>query len=174
MSERAAPELGRELRQMLATAAEPTTRPELVEEWRLTPFSLHAAVSVGWKPSTIIASLTRLSKCAPLPASVVRFIEEATRNYGKAKLVLRDNEYWVETKSRDVMQMLLADEVVRSCISRADKNHVSHMWMRKLIGMEGGADEIETGPVTREMKVTVLPWNEQANRRYCFVVRPSL
>lgn len=171
-SEAAVPQLGRELRQLLATAAEPSLRPELVEEWHITPNSMHAAISVGWTPQNILSSLARLSKCEPLPPTVVDFVHAATANYGRVKLVLRDQEYWVETKHQDVMEMLLSDETVRSCVSRDKPSHVSHAWMRKLVGMQSATTALAAP--SNERSITIAPvtaGGEASRRRFAFVVR---
>ena len=39
-----------------------------------------------------------------------------TVSYGKVKLVLKHNRYFVESRHSDVMQKLLKDTVIQSCI----------------------------------------------------------
>ncbi len=53
-----------------------------------------------------------------LPPVIERFIRQATQNYGKAKLVLKRNKFWVESSHPDVLNKLLADPVIRG--ARAD------------------------------------------------------
>lgn len=71
-------------------------RPESMHEYNLTPHSLYAAVSVGLETETIIAVLNKLSK-TKLPKEMVDFIHSSTANYGKVKLVLKKNKYFVES-----------------------------------------------------------------------------
>src|SRR5205823_5100780 len=81
----------------LIAVAEPISRPMHVHEYRLTEYSLQAAVSVGLNTAGIIEVLNRLSKSA-VPDTVVEFIEENTQSYGKVSLVLRENRYFVESE----------------------------------------------------------------------------
>ncbi|KAJ5995634.1 Helicase C-terminal [Penicillium waksmanii] len=95
----------------LTTIAEPLSRPTHLHEYRLTGHSLYAAVSVGLKPQDIVAFLDRLSK-TPLPETIRTFIIEFTKSYGKIKMVLRHNHYYVETTDPEMLQRLLKDEVI--------------------------------------------------------------
>lgn len=95
----------------LTTIAEPLSRPTHLHEYRLTGHSLYAAVSVGLNPRDIVAFLDRLSK-TPLPESISNFIMEFTKSYGKIKMVLKYNRYFVETSDFEMLQRLLRDEVI--------------------------------------------------------------
>lgn len=46
----------------LVAISEPVARPEFVHEYKLTPYSLYAAVAVSIDTETIIKVLNRLSK----------------------------------------------------------------------------------------------------------------
>lgn len=72
------------------------SRPESMHEYNLTPHSLYAAVSVGLETETIISVLNKLSK-TKLPKEMIDFIYGSTSNYGKVKLVLKKNRYFVES-----------------------------------------------------------------------------
>lgn len=98
----------------LITIAEPVSRPEHVHEYKLTAYSLYAAVSVGLETKDIIEYLRRLGKTT-LPDPVVDFITSCTLSYGKVKLVLRQNKYFVESSYHEVIERLLADSVVAHC-----------------------------------------------------------
>lgn len=98
----------------LITVAEPVSRPEHVHEYKLTAYSLYAAVSVGLETKDIVEYLRRLGKTT-LPESVVNFITSCTLSYGKVKLVLRQNKYFVESCFPAVIKELLSDPIVRSC-----------------------------------------------------------
>lgn len=56
--------------------------------------------------------LNRLSK-VPVPESIVTFIRERTLSYGKVKLVLKHNKYFVESSHPETLQFLLKDRVIR-------------------------------------------------------------
>ncbi|KAL2155975.1 hypothetical protein VTH82DRAFT_719 [Thermothelomyces myriococcoides] len=95
----------------LITIAEPKSRPTFLHEYALTPHSLYAAVSVGLRPKDIINTLERFLKTS-LPNSVRRTIEEHTKSFGKVKLVLKHNKYFVESQDAEVLQKLLKDPVI--------------------------------------------------------------
>jgi DNA excision repair protein ERCC-3 len=49
----------------------------------------------------------------PVPDSIITFIRERTLSYGKVKLVLKHNRYYVESSHPDTLQFLLKDKVIR-------------------------------------------------------------
>ena len=98
----------------LITIAEPASRPAYMHEYRLTEHSLYAALSVGLTGEDILRTLAKLSK-SPIAKSVVDFVEKNTKSYGKVRIVLRENRFFVETEESRVMQMLLADSVIGPC-----------------------------------------------------------
>lgn len=95
----------------LIAIAEPVCRPELMHEYSLTPHSLYAAVSVGLDTETIVNVLNKLSK-TKLPKEMIDFIYGSTANYGKVKLVLKKNRYFIESPFQEVLKKLLKDEVI--------------------------------------------------------------
>ncbi|RCN28029.1 DNA repair helicase rad25 [Ancylostoma caninum] len=104
----------------LISMFQPVCRPEHIHEYQLTAYSLYAAVSVGLQTNDIIEYLERLSKSA-LPRGIVEFIKMCTLSYGKVKLVLKHNRYFVESRHSDVIQKLLKDKVIQSCILEEEK-----------------------------------------------------
>lgn len=92
----------------LVAIAEPVSRPEQLHEYRLTPYALYAAVSVGLDSESIIRALGKLCKTA-LPAEVPKFIRDCTKTYGKTKLVLKRGRYLVQTHDESVLRMFLSD-----------------------------------------------------------------
>ncbi|KAL6950804.1 DNA repair helicase RAD25 [Hanseniaspora vineae] len=103
--------LAEQAQDFLVTIAEPISRPSHMHEYRITAYSLYAAVSVGLEPDDIISVLDRLSK-VPVAQSIINFIKGATVSYGKVKLVIKHNRYFVETTQTDILQMLLRDPVI--------------------------------------------------------------
>ena len=96
----------------LISIAEPLSRPERVHEYVLTPHSLRAAVSVGLRGDTIVAVLERLSK-SKLPDALKVFVDECTGCYGRCKLVIRHNKFFVESGEPQLLMRLLRDDVIR-------------------------------------------------------------
>lgn len=98
----------------LIAISEPVCRPEFIHEYKLTAYSLYAAVSVGLQTHDIIEYLKRLSKTS-IPEGIVEFIKLCTLSYGKVKLVLKHNRYFVESPFPEVLQKLLKDPVIQEC-----------------------------------------------------------
>jgi DNA excision repair protein ERCC-3 len=103
--------LSEQAQDFLVTIAEPVSRPSFMHEYKITTHSLYAAVSVGLETDDIIGVLSRLSK-VPVATSVIEFIKSATHSYGKVKLVLKHNRYFVESSSAEILRMLLKDDVI--------------------------------------------------------------
>mmetsp|Transcript_14221 Transcript_14221/g.16651 ORF Transcript_14221/g.16651 Transcript_14221/m.16651 type:complete len:840 (+) Transcript_14221:290-2809(+) len=96
----------------LVAIAEPVSRPELLHHYKLTPYSLYAAVSVNLDSDTIVRTLDKLGKF-PVPRQVVKFIQKCTSSYGKAKLVLKQNRLLIESPYPEVLKKLLQNPVIR-------------------------------------------------------------
>ncbi|KAJ8072777.1 DNA repair helicase RAD25 [Marasmius tenuissimus] len=96
----------------LTAISEPVSRPSFIHEYKLTAYSLYAAVSVGLQTEDIIEVLNRLSK-VPVPEEIIRYIRNCTLSYGKVKLVLKHNRYFVESGHPETLQLLLKDSVIR-------------------------------------------------------------
>lgn len=106
----------------LIAISEPVCRPQHIHEYKLTAYSLYAAVSVGLQTNDIIEYLTRLSKTS-VPDGIIQFIQLCTVSYGKVKLVLKHNRYYVESNFPDALQQLLKDPVIQSCrVVRSNDN----------------------------------------------------
>ena len=103
--------LATQAQDFLTTIAEPLSRPQFLHEYALSVHSLYAAVSVGLVPQDIINFLDRLSK-TPLPDEIKDFILECTQAFGKVKLVLKHNKFFLETPDNKVLQQLMKDEVI--------------------------------------------------------------
>jgi len=96
----------------LVAISEPESRPELIHHYKLTPYSLYAAVSVNLDTATILSTLERFSK-VPVPEQVKEFIHKCTESHGKAKLVLKRNRLFVESRSPEVLKQLLKIKAIR-------------------------------------------------------------
>ena len=95
----------------LVAIAEPVSRPKHIHEYKLTPHSLYAAVSVGLETENIIEVLNRMSK-VPVPDELCEFIRECTHSYGKVKMVLKQNKHFVESSDPETLRILLRDKVI--------------------------------------------------------------
>jgi DNA excision repair protein ERCC-3 len=95
----------------LTTIAEPISRPSHIHEYKLTAYSLYAAVAVGMDTDTILNVLDQFSK-ASIPQEVASFIRDCTVSYAKVKLVLKRNSYFIESPFPDILRKLLKDETI--------------------------------------------------------------
>ena len=106
--------LAHQAEDFLITISEPQSRPQFLHEYRLTEHSLYAALSVGLSGDDIIRTLEKLSK-TEVADSVRDFITKHTKSYGRVRLVLRHNQFFLESEDPEIIQMLLRDEVVGPC-----------------------------------------------------------
>jgi len=97
----------------LVAIAEPQARPKFIHTYRLTENSLYAAVALSIDTETIIKTLNRLSK-TDIPLRVVEYIRDCTYTFGKAKLVLKNNKFYVESQFPDVLRELLKNPTIKS------------------------------------------------------------
>jgi DNA excision repair protein ERCC-3 len=143
----------------LIAVAEPVCRPEHIHEYVLTPHSLYAAVSIGLTTEKIAEVLDRLSK-TNLSSDVKMFITACTKNYGKVKLVLKKNKFFLESPDVKILEKLLKDDVVRSARvvnpnaqNRTEANAFETSFGLKEVGAEKLTDQIN--------KETELQQNQQ-------------
>lgn len=83
--------------------AEPVSRPSFIHEYTLTPYSLYAAASVGFHQEEIFVALDKFAKNKEIPTDVRDYIKQHTGQYGKAKLILKDNRYFIEAIDSETM-----------------------------------------------------------------------
>ena len=67
---------------------------------------------MGLETSTILSVLGRLSK-TQLSPDIHSFVEACTANYGKVKLVLQRNKFFLESPEPRVLRELLSDDVIQ-------------------------------------------------------------
>uniref|UniRef100_A0A7S2S5M8 DNA 3'-5' helicase n=1 Tax=Mucochytrium quahogii TaxID=96639 RepID=A0A7S2S5M8_9STRA len=125
----------------LVAISEPESRPELIHHYKLTPYSLYAAVSVNLDTETILNTLERLSKI-PVPKEVKEFINRCTASHGKAKLVLKRNRLFVESPYPDVLKQLLKIRGIREAQDRSIDSKMRTMKEARL-KRENGTTENE-------------------------------
>jgi DNA excision repair protein ERCC-3 len=119
----------------LVAIAEPEKRPEFIHTYRLTENSLNAAVAISIDANSILKVafrflsvflclslssiahfwfsqvLNRLCK-TNIPQEVISFIQESTSTFGKAKIVLKNNAYYIESKYPEVLRELLKNPMI--------------------------------------------------------------
>lgn len=101
-------------RDFLVAIAEPVCRPEFIHEFKLSPYSLYAAVSVGLHTEEILGVLDLLCKTT-LPDGIKEFVSACTESTGKAMLVVKKNNYHIESNFPKIVQQLLRDPTINNC-----------------------------------------------------------
>ncbi|GBG33351.1 TFIIH basal transcription factor complex helicase XPB subunit [Hondaea fermentalgiana] len=124
----------------LVAIAEPESRPELIHHYKLTPYSLYAAVSVNLDTETILRTLERLSK-VPIPPEVDTFVRRCTASHGKAKLVLKRNRLYVESPYPEVLKKLLEIRAIRQAQDQSIDARLRRLEARRM-----GQDAEGVGP----------------------------
>lgn len=121
----------------LIAISEPVCRPEHIHEYKLTAYSLYAAVSVGLQTHDIIEYLRRLCKTS-IPKGIEEFIKLCTLSYGKVKLVLKHNRYFIESPHPEILQKLLKDPVIQQCrLKRTEENADADEFIKTKQDMKG-------------------------------------
>jgi DNA excision repair protein ERCC-3 len=130
----------------LVAIAEPVSRPKYIQEYKLTAYSLYAAVSVGLETKDIIEYLKRLSKTT-VPKGIEEFITLCTLSYGKVKLVLKQNRYFVESQHVDVIQKLLKDPKIQETrATRGSADEVIRSSQGRVAAVTFGSKAAAAGP----------------------------
>ena len=106
--------LARQAQDFLIAIAEPHSRPLFLHEYKVNDQSLLSASSVGLSASDIIRNLEKFSKSA-IPPEFKQWVEDVTRSFGKIKLVLKHNQYFIESPDASALQKLLQDPVIGPC-----------------------------------------------------------
>ena len=148
---------------LLTTIAEPQSRPSYLHEYRFTEHSLYAALSVGLRGEDIIRALEKLSK-TPVPESVIEFINRHTKTYGKVRLVLRNNKFYVESDERAIIEMLLRDPVVGPCKAEGTDVHTGVIQTKATViqGTSNAKGMTQAGQNNREMPKDEPPSENEA------------
>ncbi|CAF3209732.1 unnamed protein product [Rotaria socialis] len=138
----------------LIAIAEPVCRPEYIHEYKLSAYSLYAAVSVGLQTKDIIEYLQRLSKTT-VPEDILKFIELCTLSYAKVKLVLKHNRYFVESAYPEILKTLLQDSQIQECRlvttgTGLDSNTIAEKARLVIPGVAAAAATTDTPATTSE------------------------
>lgn len=80
---------------------------------------MYAAASVGLTETDIEKVLDRFCKNRQIPPEVLDFIRLHCSSYGKAKIVLKSNQYFIEANDRETMKRLISFDAVQKGIRNA-------------------------------------------------------
>lgn len=98
----------REVYDFLISIAHPLARTRLMHQYKINHGSLYAATSLGFETDYILKQLDRFSK-VDLPTTVINYVTTYTERFGKATLVLKKGQYFIESYQKHVLQQLKSD-----------------------------------------------------------------
>ena len=137
----------REVYDFLISIAHPLARTRLMHQYKINHGSLYAATSLGLETAHILKQLDRFSK-TELPRTVIDYVTTYTERFGKATLVLKKGQYFVESHTLHVLQQLMSDpEIAKACKGNIEES----------VQDVGDADfafptEMDVEEVTRQME----------------------
>ena len=102
----------KEIVDFLVAIGEPVVRTKNFHEYELNKFSLYSASSMGFETADIIQMLENISKNI-LQKDLKDFIEENTKTYGMARIILRDKRYFIVCKNQEVLKKISNIQEVR-------------------------------------------------------------
>jgi DNA excision repair protein ERCC-3 len=132
----------------LIAIAEPVSRPNHIHEYKLTPTSLYAAASVELKKEDIMNILNKFCKNKTVPKVMEKFIEDYTNRYGKAKLVLQQNKYFIEAENSvldEMRKIPCIEEAIKKAIDDAERQKAINEG--RYFGTDPSTNLSLTGPV---------------------------
>ncbi|OHS99301.1 TFIIH basal transcription factor complex helicase repB subunit [Tritrichomonas foetus] len=91
--------------EFLISIAEPVTRPQYIQEYQISSYSLYTAVSIGLTGEEIIHVLSILSK-VEIDSSLIELIKETVQAVGKLKLILKNKRYFVQSSELSLLQFM--------------------------------------------------------------------
>ena len=95
----------KEIVEFLVAIGEPIVRTKNFQEYELNTFSLYSAASRGINTDEIIDILEKISKNF-LQEELKKFIIGKTQTYGMARLILKNNRYFIKCRDSTIMNRL--------------------------------------------------------------------
>ena len=99
--------------------ANPKSRQEFIQTFEVNAASLYSSVTLGFTPELICEKLRHFSKMNSLGNDIVEFIHKTTSSYGKCRLVLMNNKYFLESEDRKVVEYYLKLPNLTDCWNSA-------------------------------------------------------
>lgn len=84
--------------------ANPKSRQEFIQSFEVNAASLYSSVTLGYSAEQICVKLLEFSKIQYLSPDIINFIHNTTSSYGKCRLVLMNNKYFLESENIEVVQ----------------------------------------------------------------------
>ena len=102
----------KEIVDFLVAIGEPIVRTKNFHEYELNKFSLYSASCMGLETSDIIQILENISKNV-LQKDLKEFIEDNTKTYGMARIMLKNKRYFIVCKNQEVFKKISDIQEVR-------------------------------------------------------------
>ncbi|KAF2769763.1 DNA repair helicase rad25 [Teratosphaeria nubilosa] len=129
--------------QLLINIAEPQSRTTNMHEYTISTHSLFAAVSVGLNEAEILERLDTFSK-TKLPEGIINFVKNSTSSFGKVRLVLKHNRYFVESSEAAILQKLLRESAIAACrVENTDEIHTEKAATKGNLIIPGTRDAVQ-------------------------------
>lgn len=123
----------KECYEFIVLIAEPQSRQEFIQTFEINSKSLFASVTLGYDSKKIIKSLEYFNKFVSINQEIQDYIKRTTESYGKCRLVLKENSYFLESDFKTILEYYLSIKVLRDC------------WIGKIVKVnDGGFSEKET------------------------------
>ena len=112
----------KEIVDFLVAIGEPVVRTKNFHEYELNKFSLYSASSMGFETDDIIQMLENISKNV-LQKDLKDFIEENTKTYGMARIILKNKRYFIVCKIKEVFKRISNIQEVKISHNYVIKNN---------------------------------------------------
>ena len=106
------------------SVAEPKSRQEFIHYYEINPASLYAAITLGLSADEIVKNLKAYNKLQAIPRSVEAHIREVASSFGKAKLVLKENRYFIESEEREGIAFYKSIPNLKDCWLGESEHHM--------------------------------------------------
>ena len=95
----------KEIVEFLVAIGEPIVRTKNFQEYEINSFSLYSAASMGIDTDDIIHILENISKNY-LQEELKKYIIENTKTYGIARIILKNNRYFIKCKTKEILKKI--------------------------------------------------------------------
>ena len=105
----------KECYEFIVLIAEPKSRQEFIQTYEINSKSLFASVTLGYDSKKIIKNLEFFNKFVKINKEIQDYIKRTTESYGKCRLVLKENTYFLESDYKTILEYYLSIKVLKDC-----------------------------------------------------------
>ena len=116
----------KEIVDFLVAIGEPIVRTKNFQEYEINTFSLYSAASMGIDTNDIIKILENISKNY-LQKELKDYIIERTKTYGIARIILKNNRYFIKCKDNDILNKIKKIQVVYNSFKEISNQKIQKM-----------------------------------------------